>query len=57
MARPRIHPIKETKAVVVNVHSTPVHLGDGRKVQPGDAIPDDVTDDIRGTLMATGFFK
>jgi hypothetical protein len=41
----------------VNSHDVGVHLGDGRVVYPGQAIPDDVDGDLLEALDATGFFK
>lgn len=40
----------------INQHSVAVHIGDGRKIEPGAPIPDDVTGDTLSALLATGFF-
>lgn len=40
-----------------NTHSVPIHVGDGRKIEPGGPIPGDVPDDVRKALEATGLFK
>lgn len=44
------------KAAARNTHSVAVHIGDGRKIEPGDAIPADVTGDTLKALLASGFF-
>lgn len=40
-----------------NTHSVAVHIGDRRKIEPGEEIPADVTGDTLKALLATGFFK
>lgn len=44
------------KPAARNKHSVAVHIGDGRKIEPGDAIPADVTGDVLKALLASGFF-
>jgi hypothetical protein len=41
----------------VNKHSVAVHVGDGRKIAPGEPIPADVSPAVRKALEATGHFK
>ena len=45
------------KKAKVNTHEVAVHVGDGRKVRPGETIPADVSVETRKALEATGYFK
>ncbi len=40
-----------------NTHSVAIHIGDGRKIAPGEAIPANVPAEVRKALEATGYFK
>lgn len=48
---------KKPEKAKVNTHSVDVHIGDGRKIAPGESIPSDVPADVKKALEATGFFK
>lgn len=48
---------KKPEKAKVNTHSVAIHVGDGRKIAPGEAIPVNVSADVRKALEATGFFK
>lgn len=54
--KPAITPAPKPAAPKVNAHSVAVHIGDGRKIEPGDPIPADVTGDTLRALLASGFF-
>jgi hypothetical protein len=45
-----------SKTVPVNLHQTAVFASNDRKIEPGEPLPDDLSDEDRKTLLATGFF-
>ena len=53
----RGRPPKATVDAKKNTHCVAVYIGDDRKIEPGETIPDDVDDETRAALIATGFFE
>lgn len=41
----------------VNTYATAIHIGDGRRIEPGSPIPSGVSADVVAALKATGHFK
>lgn len=55
-AKPAPQKAAAPKPLLRNKHSVAVHIGDGRKIQPGETIPADVPPDVRKALENSGFF-
>jgi hypothetical protein len=45
-----------SKTAPVNLHQTAVFASYDRKIEPGEALPDDLSDEDRAALLKTGFF-
>jgi hypothetical protein len=45
-----------SKTTPVNLHQTAVFASNDRKIEPGEPLPDDLSDEDRAALLKTGFF-
>jgi hypothetical protein len=44
------------KEAPINLHQTAVFASDDRKIEPGEPLPDDLSESDRKILLDTGFF-